>query len=161
MPTLKMLDDKSRILLERVVKEIGRYGAEARTMRRGEIAAVAAALDVVLKYSARWICDQENLDPDTEIRRATRAGSFHGATGGQVLRLLSELAATPTAKRAEVHVLCREARRRRSRLETFIELRNVSLHEDREPPDPAILVPALQNLKQLITEHRRLAGFDA
>ena len=48
MPTLATLDEKSRDLLRRLDKEIERYAHEPGTMRRGEIAAVGTALDVLL-----------------------------------------------------------------------------------------------------------------
>jgi hypothetical protein len=158
MPMTSTLDTKSRELLERIAKEIGRYSAsQAGTMRKGQIAQVSSALDVMLRYSIQWICEQERIDPAT---LATRAESLRKATGGQLIAMLRELGRHPAAQRIEVKVLCREAAQRGSRLDKFVNLRNNTLHSDAEAPAPSVVLPILESLRGLFVAHRRTAGWE-
>jgi len=129
-------------------------------MRRGEIAAVASELDALLKYAVRWICDQERLNPDAEVREITGSSSIAKATAGQSVRVLAALGKRPAGGRPEVAVLCAESAKRLSRLDRFIDIRNQMAHDDSVPPGPEIVLPRLESLRLLVDNYRRVAGFD-
>lgn len=158
MPMTSTLDAKSRDLLERIEKEIKRYTAsEPGTMRKGEIAQVSSALDVVLRYSIQWICEQEDIDPAT---LAPKAESLRRSTGGQLVAMLRELSRRTSAQRPEVRILCRDTSQHNSRLGRFIMLRNDALHGEAEAPAPTVVIPILESLRSLVTSHRRAAGWE-
>jgi len=161
MPAIVTLDAKSKALIERIDKELARYPNAPATLRRGEIAAVDSALTALLKYAVRWLCDQEQVNPDVEMQRAAKANSLAKATAGQTIQLLGSLSRTTAARRPEVQLLCKEASQRNSRLQKFVNLRNDAVHDESPPPNPTVVLPALQSLRNVISSYRRAAGFDA
>jgi hypothetical protein len=153
-----MLEKASRELLERLSTELARPQGTAGTHLVGGLTKIGSKLEALLRALLVEMAALQGVQVDGLLPTiGDRPISLRRATGGQVVRALERLTTHHGRLPPRIRALVNDLRRwRDSVISRVIEVRNEAAHEG---VVPARAAAAVRELKELVVNHRRDAGW--